>query len=279
MRALVFLGLVACQAGGELTDEANETGEAVYAIDSLPEYSGGACPTVTAGHQDFISAGVTRDIRVEFPAEPQGAPLVFAWHWLGGSADQIMNFAGFASWPATHGAIVVAPESRGLAVEWDSWADSENPDTILFDDVVRCLAEQHEVDLDRIYSTGFSAGAMWTVSLTHHRSSILAATAPLSGGATIQTWNPESAPPVLLTWGGSGDTYGTYSFETGSLDLSDQLAASGQFRAHCVHDDGHSLPPSGTDYVWEFFEAHPRGVQSPWANQLPASLPSFCTLP
>lgn len=280
MRHLLPICLIAC--GGAALDDtgsAEDTAGTVYPIDDLAPYSGGTCPTLIAGHQDIVSDGLTRDVRIELPANPVGAPVVFAWHWLGGSADQIMQYGGFSTWPNAHGAIVVAPESQGLPVEWDTWSGADNSDTVLFDDVTRCLAEQYTIDLDRVYSTGFSAGAMWTVSLTHHRSEVLAATAPLSGGATITTWAPEATPPMLLTWGGPTDTYGTYSFETGTLDLGDQLAAVGQFHAMCVHSGGHTLPSTGTGYVWEFFEAHPRGVISPWTGGLPASMPSMCSLP
>ena len=84
---------------------------------------------------------------------------------------------------------------------------------------------------------------------------------------------------MLVTWGGPTDTYGTYSFEQGSLDLTDQLEANDQFVAHCVHDLGHTLPPGGAGYVWDFFADHSRGSGTPWTGGIPASMPDYCFLP
>lgn len=250
-----------------------------YSLEELTPYSEGTCPTLVAGHQVFFSDGLARDVRIDLPDNPLGAPVLFAWHWYRGDADQMMAYSNFQTWPADHGVIVVAPESRKLFIEWDSWAPPNNPDTILFDDLTRCLAEQFHIDLERIYSSGFSAGAMWTVSLTYHRSTILAASAPLSGHSTVSVWDPAAKPPMLLTWGGPTDTYAQFNFENGSLDQSSKLSSVGQFHVVCVHDRGHSLPTTGTDYVWQFFEAHPRGIATPWAQGLPASMPAMCSLP
>ena len=44
-------------------------------------------------------------------------------------------------------------------------------------------------------------------TLTNHRSKWLAATAPLSGGATELDWSPRDPIPMLVTWGGPTDEY------------------------------------------------------------------------
>ena len=246
-----------------------------------PAYSEGNCPTLQAGHNTgFRSSGLDRDIRIDLPENPEGAPVLFAWHWLGGKADSMVDWSSFKDFPQKHGAIVVAPESRGLQFEWDTFASDNSPDLVLFDDLLSCLWEQYDVDLDRIYASGMSAGGLWTVTLSHYRSEWLAATAPLSGGATTENWQTKDLIPMLVTWGGPYDTYGTYSFQQGSLDLSQQLREDGHFVAHCVHNGGHVLPPMGEDYVWTFFDAHPKGVSpEPWEAGIPEDMPSMCHIP
>jgi dienelactone hydrolase len=199
---------------------------------------------------------------------------------LGGSAAELLAYTTIDDL-TDEGAIVIAPESRGRPNEWDTYDGADKPDFVLFDDLLTCAHEQFGVDLDRGFSTGMSAGGLFTVSLTHHRSERLAASAPLSGGATLWVWEPTEPVPMLLTWGGPSDYYGSYSFEQANFDLTEQLVENEQFVAHCIHGAGHIPPPGGTDYLWTFFEAHPRGVSpSPWANSLDGSgLPDWCSLP
>jgi poly(3-hydroxybutyrate) depolymerase len=236
------------------------------------------------GNQDFQSGDDQRTFQLVLPAEPQGAPVVFVWHWLGGNGRQILNYGGFDAFAEEHGAIVIAPETRGIPYEWDTFDGADTPDLLFFDDMLSCVSEQLGADLSRVYSTGMSAGGLWTVTLSHYRSSWLAASAPLSGGATVKDWSPEESIPMMLTWGGPTDIYGSgasaFSFDDANILLADQLAESGHFQVHCVHSNGHTLPPGGSDYVWSFFEAHPKGVaSSPWSDALPGSLPDWCTLP
>ncbi|MFT4975647.1 MAG: putative esterase [Myxococcota bacterium] len=246
-----------------------------------PAYSGGTCPELVEGwNEGFASGSDERSFRLELPDNPQGAPVIFLWHWLGGDADQIINWTGFKSFPADHGAILVAPQTRGLPYEWDTFDGADTPDLTLFDDLLSCVAEQHDVDMTRVYSSGMSAGGLWTVALTNHRSEWLAASAPLSGGATELSWSAEAQIPVMLTWGGPSDMYGSFSFNDANVQLLDQLDQAGHFTVTCEHDDGHSLPPGGVEYVWSFFEAHPRGiVPDPWAEGLPEGMPDWCSLP
>lgn len=283
MRILPALVLLACNpSSGDAVD--SDTGvvdseETTANLAELPVYTGGTCPTLVHGDQGFASGSDTRDVRIDLPTDPNGAPVVFVWHWLNGTADQMVDWSGISTWVDDHDVIVVAPTSLGLQVEWDSWSGDNNDDTILFDDLLTCLADQFDVDRTRIYTTGMSAGGLWTVTLAHHRSEFLAAAAPMSGGATQTSWVPDEPTPMLLTWGGSSDTYGNYSFDDGNNDLSAQLIANDQFQVHCIHDEGHTLPSSGMDYVWDFFAAHPRGSDEPWAAGLPSSVPSWCAIP
>lgn len=280
--------LIGCGGGAVNTDDTDSNSDTDSDADTDtdvpkkegPAYSGGTCPSLKAGtNSGFTSGSDSRTFRLELPDNPEGAPVIFAWHWLGGDEDKMVEWSDFETFPENHGAIIIAPKSRGLQYEWD--APSANAaDLVFFDDMLSCLWQQYDVDLDRIYATGFSAGALWTVTLSHYRSQWLAASAPLSGGDTISNWAAEDTIPMMLTWGGPYDLYGTYSFENATLRLSALLQEDGHFVTHCKHNAGHSLPPSGEEYVWTFFEAHPKGVSpEPWAEGLPQGMPSMCSLP
>lgn len=287
-----LLLLIACEKESEVSfgdqDTAAGSAEQTAADDTgaeappLPEYSGGSCPDLSEGTHTFQSAGIDRTVRVELPADPVGAPVVFAWHWLGGNADQIVEWLYFDREADERGMIVVAPESCCGAFEWLFLAGPEdNEDLILFDDTLSCLYEQYQVDLDRVWATGMSAGGLWTSYLTLHRAEWLASTAPMSGGTDRATYTtPADAIPVLLTWGGPSDTYGGFDFDEANQLLSEDLQDDGHFVVECVHSLGHNIPPEVEDYLLNFLEDHPKGVDpEPYASGLPGFFPDWCSVP
>ncbi len=247
----------------------------------LPGYSGDACPTMEQGwNAGWMSSGLERDFRLELPDEPEGAPLIITWHWLGGTADQAFDWVGLDAM-VDAGAVVISPQSRGLPVEWDSGGSPNgNDDLTLFDDLLTCAWEQYGIDTERVHTFGMSAGGLWTTYLTMHRSTWLASTAPLSGGADANSYvTPEVDVPVLLTWGGPTDTYGPYSFDVSSRYFSDALRADGHFVAECLHGGGHTIPQGAADYLWSWFDAHERGQDpDPFAEGLSGDFPGFCGL-
>ena len=250
-----------------------------------PEYSGGACPALVDGvNSGFESGGLSRSFILDLPPEPNGAPVIFLWHWLSGSAAEIHNGLNFDDLSDSEGVIVVAPESQGSQFEWRFTQGPEgNPDLALFDDLLACLWDQYDADLDRIYATGMSAGGLWSSYLTLHRSQWLATTAPMSGGADTTSYQtPEVDIPVLMIWGGEGDVFqgGLVDFDETSKYMSTRLREDGHFVAHCVHDRGHLPPFNAAPLVWSWFEAHSADqTEEPFKDGLPATFPDICALP
>ena len=232
------------------------------------------CEILVEGRNVMDVDGVEREVRVVFPDDPAGASVVFAWHWLGGTAKQTLDWMDMASL-ADHGAIVVAPESTGLDIEWDVLNSPQaSVDVALFDRVLACLDDQHGVDTARLYSTGMSAGGLMTSYLTMYRSDVLAATAPFSGGVEDAYYHaPEVDIPVLLTWGGPGDQYGGYSFHDATVAFSENLAQDGHVVVECEHSAGHTPPDEAAEMAWAFFEAAPL---DPEFTGVPAGLPAWC---
>lgn len=249
----------------------------------------------------FQSGSESRSFRLDLPANPAGAPVIFGWHGFGGEPDQALDQTGLGSAVET---IRVGPTDRGVApYDWHFTDPSPigNPDLLLFDDILACLHAQYSVDLNRIWSTGHSAGGIFSSYLAMHRSNRLAAVAVLSGGLG----DPSTAPggyitpthdiPVLLTWGGESDTYNqsganfvynngnpeVFSFHVSNQIFSHNLRQDGHFVVECVGDFGHAIPNDPLSFVWPFLRDHPKNLTSePYAGgNFPNDLNPLCAIP
>lgn len=283
---ILALALAACAGGDtdEATDDAGTEEEQEQEQEARvgPEYSGGTCPAMRDGDLDFATGDTEYEVELRIPDDPEGASVLFAWHWLGGTATQAIRYMELEEIVGDDNVIIVAPRSDDSQFEWHFLeGPDDNPDLLLFDDLLSCLWQEYDVDLDRVHATGMSAGGLWTSYLTMHRSEWLASTAPLSGGANAGVYvSPTDDIPVMLSWGGPSDELNGLSFHDMSLFLGDSLRADGHFVVECDHDDGHNLPPGGIGYAYDFLMAHPKGVDpEPYADGLPSGAPAWCTLP
>lgn len=281
---MIALLLFACTADEPETQDSvvEDTGTVEEGLPPLPPaFSGGTCPDFSGDEVTFSSAGVERQVKLLLPAEPQGAPLWFNWHWLGGTASQAIQYQDLQD-IADLGYIVVVPESREDELfEWGfPKGVDDSIDLTLFDDVLGCMIEQYDIDRKRVYSTGMSAGGLWTSNLLMNRSEYLAAAAPLSGGTEpFQAYDqPERDVPVMLTWGGTEDLFQGLSFHDATLEFQESLQADGHYVLMCEHSLGHTLPPVGLEHVVQFFAAHEYGDALPWQDALPSDLWSGCSL-
>lgn len=264
----------------------------------VPRYSGGLCPTFSVGENTLNSGGVNRSFILFINGEPQGAPVLFAWHWLNGGPLELLATTGLFN---LSDVIVVAPFASGdKTFTWDTTAPPEgNADLLLFDDIFACLDAQYGVDRDQIWTTGMSAGALWSAYLLQYRSEYLASAALLSGGEPDPSVappyrSPDTNLPVLIAWGGENDVFRVpganfvynngdpevFSFARASEVLSADLRADGHFVVHCVGTQGHTIPPDAFDIVWPFLRDHPRAVTpEPWAGGPAPDASSSCFIP
>lgn len=280
----LLLALIACGTsdpeGAIDDDDQGPGGEDEQRVG--PEYSKGDCPSMVDGDIDFETGDTEYEVELRIPDDPEGATVLFAWHWLGGTATQAIRYMELEDIVGDDNVIIVAPRSDDSQFEWHFLEAADgNPDLLLFDDLLSCLWQEYDVDLDRVHSTGMSAGGLWTSYLTIHRSEWLASAAPLSGGAnTGLYYTPAEDIPVLLSWGGPSDNLNGLSFHDMSLFLGESLSDDGHFVIECEHDDGHNLPPGGIRYAYDFLMDHPKGVDpSPYADGLPDDFPSWCRQP
>jgi len=240
-------------------------------------------------------------------------PVLFMWHWLGGSADGFLDQGNVQAAADTYRFIAAIPEKKGdvvisipfvrdidmvwpyLTTSSDTRVDEE---LTFFDDMLACVSAQFSVNQDCISSVGVSAGALWTSQLLQKRADRLASAIVLSGGVgpasgttlvDIRPWEsppPAHALPTLVLWGGPMDTC-AINFQTASHHLEDGLGDNGSFIVECIHNCGHGVPPVddptlGVAALYHFAIDHPYWLatgESPYyVRGLPTGMPDWCSI-
>jgi predicted esterase len=270
-----------------------------------PAYSGGECPALATGFNTITSSGNAREFRLVLPADLDPAerlPVVFLWHWMGGSADGFYERGEVQAAVDTQRFIAVIPEAKGdinvfgLELQWpydvtQSAARIEE-EFVFFDDMLACVAEQVSINNDCVASAGVSAGALFTGQLAGGRGQYLSSILSLSGGVggnLIKGWTqPEHRMPAMVLWGGDTDAcFGLMNFVETSQELETSLTAGGHFFLECIHNCGHAQPPldvppglSAFAALWQFVFDHPYWLkpgESPYLQGgITPSLPMWC---
>ncbi|MBV8756477.1 MAG: hypothetical protein JO257_04345 [Deltaproteobacteria bacterium] len=277
----------------------------------------GGCPVLASGVNHITSTGHDRNFIFVVPADPQPGetfPVLFMWHWIGGSANGFFQKGEVQDAADQQRFIAVIPNAEGATVFPTSFNTkwpfdiTQTPDRMteeftFFDDMLACVEQQFPVNQDCVSTVGVSAGALFTDQLAQARSNRLSSFLSLSGGVNdniIKPWTGTGTHklPAVVLWGGDGpptmdgnkDILGCagigMDFSVASRDLEAGLVHDGHFFIECRHNCGHVepplVPPPGESKyagLWEFALNHPFWLapgQSPWASGLPASMPSWC---
>ncbi len=254
-------------------------------VEDLPRLDASECPPLVAGRNTgFPSAELERRFELFVPegtAPEDGWPVVLAYHGLGGNIESMLEF-DLLEPAAERGLVVVIPQADRLggSIVWDVVSDpGSNQDTTFFDDVVTCLPESIPVDKDRIYATGISNGGLMAGLLLAHRSSVLAAAAPWSGGV-MGSWPEDAEPiPALVIWGGEEDEAVDQDFHALNQAMLAELAARGSFVVACNHGLGHRMRSEWWTWTYDFLLDHPRSLrEGAYGDRLPDGFPDFCAI-
>ena len=173
----------------------------------------GACAQLRQGTNTLKFKNQTRRMDLYMPRKPTGAPVLFIWHGLRDKPANMARWFGAQALAITHGAIVVVPHSSGQFTqsEWGFTGGKPEVDADFFDEALACLHRQFKTNLKRIYTTGFSAGGLWSTWLVMHRSHRIAAAAVFSGGVGVFfTRHAQHDVPVLAVHGGLSDVFGAH---------------------------------------------------------------------
>jgi predicted esterase len=238
------------------------------------------CPTFADSTITFMGLGGIQIVAGAKPPSPT-APMVFYWHGTGSNSGEF--------------AFMAAAVQQGVVAEGGVLVSFQNTtggdllsgtnifgagDFVLTDQLLACAVRDHNIDPRRVYTTGCSAGGLFSAAMAAMRSTYIAAAAPNSGGWVVPvTFQNDYTPPLMTIHGAPGQDVVVVDFSTTSATADQAFSARGGFVINCNHGGGHCGGGSLAPDIWEFFTAHPYGVDpEPWASGLPAGFSSVCEI-
>ena len=125
-----------------------------------------ALPDGDSSHTGLFD-GKIRQYLLHVPPDYDGTDktaVVFAFHGLGGTADVLVAYTGWAAKADDSNFIVVAPQGLGPIPHWDfeSSASKKGSDLAFVKELTEQIGTQACVDDDRVFATGFSNGSALT---------------------------------------------------------------------------------------------------------------------
>lgn len=211
-------------------------------------------------------------------------PIVFVFHGHGGNMQGMAQSAHIQTfWP---GAIVVYPQGvptpspgpgdpQGLRPGWQFEAGqtgTNDRDLKFFDAMLATFEQKFSVDDQRIYSTGFSNGAIFSYLLWAERGKVLAAFGICAG----MLWSSEhlTEPRAAAIVGGTADTTLPFTVQQQSIEAARQVDNATGAGQPCgpgctrypstsqtpvvtrIHSGGHVYPPWASQFFVNFFKLH-----------------------
>jgi poly(3-hydroxybutyrate) depolymerase len=153
-----------------------------------PSAGCGTPTTLMRGRASIDVGGKMREYILELPDDYDPThpyKLIFGWHPWGGSAQQIASGGYFGLANVIDGqAILVAPEGQDYEDNGLGWGNADGEDIDFLHAMLERFGAELCIDQDRIFSTGFSFGAMFSFTLACTEESMMRAIAPEAGNAT-----------------------------------------------------------------------------------------------
>ncbi len=151
----------------------------------------------------FNFDGINRTWIVYLPvdySQGESIPLLLALHGYTQNGQEMMQFSGFNSIADTGNFVVVYPD--GVANSWNvGFSGGSTADDVGFlSALIDTLHQRYNIDLNRVYSTGFSNGGFMSYRLACELGNRIAAIAPVSGTMTDvagSSCTPQREMPVL----------------------------------------------------------------------------------
>ncbi|MEY4545561.1 MAG: hypothetical protein RL685_1756 [Pseudomonadota bacterium] len=256
--------------------------------DAAPSTGCGSPAGLTSGRASIDVAGTTREYILSVPEgyDPERPyRLIFGWHPWGGSAQQIESrgYFGLAG-VSDDQAILVAPEGRDFRGNGLGWGNEDSSDLEFLHAMLDRFSAGLCIDENRIFSTGFSFGAMFSFTVACSQDGRMRAIAPQAGNAT--TSGPcEDGPRSVATMAfiGTDDTLleghrravdilvernGCSTSPTAlqaswcdDLGASDQPCGCVEYPGckegypviSCEYNAGHQFAPNAGAALWSFF--------------------------
>ncbi len=216
--------------------------------------------TGTFAAETIAVGGQAREFRLVVPSGADGAkpaPLVFVFHGLGDSKDNICRYSGFEALAAKKGFIAVFPDA--LNKRWNIRPADDNEDVKYFDALYDHVAARYNVDLRRVYLTGMSMGGYFSNCLASQRSDKVAAIAPHSGGLGMLGFRGVQAKRKYPAMVVHGDADNVVKVEEGRKSKDTYTKEGHAVEYVEIAGLGHvwATKENISEKIWKFFTDHP----------------------
>lgn len=268
--------------GAQSTDSPGTGPQDTDAPSTAPGTSGpsagcGKAPSLTSGNLTIDVDGSAREYILKLPNDYDSSKpykLIFGLHWRGGQASDVATggSAGLGNYYglddlADGSAIFVAP--NGLD---NGWANTGGRDIAFLKALLAKFQDDLCIDLDRVFSVGFSYGGMMSFAIACEMGDVFRAIAPLSGALYSGCGN--GADPIAM-WGAHGTADDVVPINDGRAGLQEVLERNhcgtettptspdpcvtysgcdeGYPVTWCEFDGGHGPQRWQVQPIWEFF--------------------------
>lgn len=132
--------------------------------------------------------------------------LVFGWHPLGGSAQQVASggYYGLKN-QAAGAAIFVAAEGLPFQANNLGWANTNGRDLAFLEAMLDRFRSELCIDEERIFSTGFSFGGMMSFAVGCATNTVMRAIAPMAGNIEVSGCQNGEKPVAVMGFHGTED--------------------------------------------------------------------------
>jgi polyhydroxybutyrate depolymerase len=243
--------------------------------------AGCGMPAPMAGAGTIDVMGMPREYILDIPQGYDSSKpykLVFAWHGLGGSAQQVA-----ASWyglkrMSEDSTIFVAGQGLETSNQVGSgagWPNTGGQDVAFVKALYAQLQSQLCLDETRIFSTGMSYGGIMSNTLGCQMGDVIRAIAPMAGSGPGFGGRGAMCVGQVAVWMSHGDNDTVVSTASGEasrdfwvganhcqmdnvpVDPSPCVAYAGCDSdapvTFCKFPGGHTIPPFASAAIWQFF--------------------------
>jgi len=234
-----------------------------------------------AGQHDIDVGGTARQYIVAIPSNYSSATpykLVFAWHGLGGTAQQIASgfrggYYGLQN-QSNNSTIFVAGQGLETSSGGAGWPNTGGRDIAFVRALLDWLRQSYCIDDNRIFSVGMSYGGIMSNTIGCELGDVFRAIAPMSGSGP-RLFGGRTCVGQVAVWMSHGNTDTTVPFAQGQASRdywaganhcegdpmptmpSPCVAYQGCDDGHpvtwCEFDGGHTIPSFASQAIWGFF--------------------------
>jgi len=231
----------------------------------------------------LVHYGINREYILYVPNSYDGTsavPLMLNFHGFGGNASDYMQDADMRSLAESETFLLVYPQGSCLddSSHWNACPNdgdnkSDADDFGFVESIIIEISSQYNIDIERIYATGYSNGGMMAYGLANYKSELIAAVACVSG-VMLDCIGPTSHPmPVahlhgtsdgVLPYNGGSDWNSAQSTLDHWINFNNTATSpsvsidnnGGMTIEHYVYDQGDNLVSVehykyiGGDHVW-----------------------------